>query len=84
MSVTPEIHFRRGAAVWVWDSTWLPAVVVHSTRMGSRLVRLEHGVTFRAGVADLAARDPSCRGDDIPSASVRYLNNGIGTSRYRQ
>ena len=26
---TELLNFRSGSRVWVWDSTWLPAIVVH-------------------------------------------------------
>ena len=59
--------------VWVWDSTWFPAVVVHRVRMGRVLVRLEHGVTFSVTMADLLPHDPACRSGDMPSAGTRRL-----------
>ncbi len=74
MSTSPQLSFKQDSIVWVWDSTWLPAVVVHCTRMGCLLVRLEHGVTFSVTMADLVPRDPACRGGDIPSAGTRRSN----------
>jgi hypothetical protein len=62
------MSFRKDSMVWVWDSTWLPAVVVHRAQMGYLLVRLEHGVTFSVTVADMVLRDPACRGSDVPSS----------------
>ena len=82
MSTRRNMSFRRDSIVWVWDSTWLPAVVVHRAPMGGALVRLEHGVTFSVTEADLAPRDPACRGGDVPSAGtrpsiiVRHLQKG--------
>ena len=73
MSTRPEMDFQEGSIVWAWDSTWLPAVVVHRARMGCVLVRLEHGVTFNARIEDLVPRDPACRGGDIPSVSTRIM-----------
>ena len=74
MSTRRKMSFRQDSMVWVWDSTWLPAVVVHRAPMNCLLVRLEHGVTFRVRVtmADLAPRDPACRGGDVPSAGTRH------------
>jgi hypothetical protein len=53
----------------VWDSTWLPAVVVQHAPMGCALVRLDHGVTFNVTMADLLPRDPARCGGDVPSAT---------------
>jgi hypothetical protein len=61
-----KMTFRQDCTVWVWDSTWLPAVVVQHVPMGCALVRLDHGVTFSVTMADLAPRDPACRGGDVP------------------
>jgi hypothetical protein len=49
---------ERGSKVWVWDSTWLPAVVVRPGA-DSVLVRLEHGVTFQVAVDKLDIGDPA-------------------------
>lgn len=59
-------NFMLGAQVWVWDSTWLPGVIVQRTRPDSLAVRLEHGVTFCANLANLASRDPAQHGSDVP------------------
>ena len=59
MSARREMSFRQNSMVWVWDSTWLPAVVVHPASMNCLLVRLEHGVTFSVTMADLSPRDPA-------------------------
>ena len=67
-----KMTFRQDSMVWVWDSTWLPAVVVHRAPMSCLLVRLEHGVTFSVTMADLAPRDPACRGGDVPSAGTGH------------
>ena len=69
MSSRPKLSLKQNSTIWVWDSTWLPAVVVHCARMGCVLVRLEHGVTFSATIADLLPRDPACRGGDMPSVA---------------
>jgi hypothetical protein len=64
----PELKasFQQGTAVWVWDSAWLPAVVVHRALLDGLLVRLEHGVTFTAAIADVVSRDAASRGSDVP------------------
>jgi hypothetical protein len=62
----PELSLEPGSKVWVWDSTWLPAVVVFFFRMDCVSVQLEHGVIFSVGVTNLAARDPARRGRDVP------------------
>jgi hypothetical protein len=74
MRTGKQMSFKQDSPVWVWDSTWLPAIVVQPTRIGWMLVRLDHGVTFSATILDLAARDPACRGADIPSASMHSLS----------
>jgi len=71
MGTRRKISFRKDSMVWVWDSTWLPAVVVHRVPMNCLLVRLEHGVTFSVTIADLVSRDPAFGGADISSASTR-------------
>ena len=48
MSTEPKMSFGQGSKVWVWDSMWLPAVVVQPAPMGRILVRVEHGLTFTA------------------------------------
>jgi hypothetical protein len=66
--ITPrhKMTFRQDSMVWVWDSTWLPALVVQHAPMGSVLVRLDHGVTFNVVRANVLPRDPARRGSDIP------------------
>ena len=59
MSTQPKMSFKQGSKVWVWDSMWLPAVVVHRAQMGRVLVRAEHGLTFTATMANLLPRDPA-------------------------
>lgn len=65
MKALPEFTLEPGLKVWVWDSTWLPAVVVRPG-VDSVLVRLEHGVTFEVVVDHLDVRDPACCGSDRP------------------
>ena len=61
MSSQPKMSFKQGSKVWVWDSIWLPAVIVRRAQMGHILVRLEHGVTFPSIMANLRPRDPACQ-----------------------
>jgi hypothetical protein len=68
------MNFEQGSLVWVWDSTWLPAVVVEADRMGSLLIKLEHGVTFSSTDTYLVARDPARCGDDLPSGVAHRLH----------
>jgi len=67
-----ELQFKRsqkqGCAVWVWDSTWLSAVVVNNASNGCVVVRLEHGVTFKVKTANVLPRDPDSRGSDRPAS----------------
>lgn len=69
---TEFLSFKSGSRVWVWDSTWLPAIVVHHAQTDCLLVRLAHGVTFSVPPAVLRPRDPACRGGDVPSADTRH------------
>jgi hypothetical protein len=66
MGAKPKMPIRQGSTVWVWDSTWIPAVVVRSTQTGFVLVRFEHGVTCSVGMSDLQPRDLTSRGNDRP------------------
>ena len=59
MSTQPKMSFDQGSKVWVWDSTWLPAVVVLRAPTGRVLVRAEHGLTFTVTMANLLPRDPA-------------------------
>jgi hypothetical protein len=69
MTPGQKMTFRQDSMVLVWDSTWLPAVVVQHAPMGCALVRLDHGVTFNVTMADLLPRDPARCGGDVPSAT---------------
>lgn len=72
--IAPGPTLQQGTPVWVWDSTWLPAVVVDWARLDCLLVRLEHGVTFRAALADVAVRDAASRGSDVPRFRSRLTH----------
>lgn len=72
MSATPEKSQKQDSAVWVWDSTWLPAIVVDRAGMGCVSVRLEHGVTFNVNTVNLVPRDPARRGGDMPVHRLRF------------
>jgi hypothetical protein len=67
MSIRPKMSFKQGSKVWVWDSMWLPAVVVDRPQMGRILVRAEHGLTFTSATANLLPRDPVCQPARPPS-----------------
>jgi hypothetical protein len=67
MSAKPKMSMPQGCTVWVWDSTWIPAVVVVGrTQRGFVLVRFEHGVTCSVAMSDLQPRDLTSRGNDRP------------------
>jgi hypothetical protein len=68
MSTKAEVSFKQHSMVGVWDSTWLPAIVVYHASTGCVLVRLTHRVTFSVPVANLLPPVPACRGSDVPSA----------------
>jgi len=76
MSIRPKMSFKQGSKVWVWDSMWLPAVVVHRPRMDRILVRAEHGVTFTATMANLLPRDPACQHPRPPSLQPDFHPTG--------
>jgi hypothetical protein len=67
MNTGPKMSFKQGSKVWVWDSRWLPAIVVHPASMGRILVRAEHGLTFTSTMANLLPRDPACQPARPPS-----------------
>jgi hypothetical protein len=70
MNTRSRMAAESGSTVWVWDSTWLPAVVVD---YGVDLVRvrLTHGVTFSVDVDKLVVRDSAGGGKDAPRACWR-------------
>ncbi len=70
MTLGHKMTFRQDSMVWVWDSTWLPAVVVRHAPMGCVLVRLDHGVTFNVIRANVLPRDPARCGSDIAGRSL--------------
>jgi hypothetical protein len=59
MNTRPKMSFKQGSKVWVWDSMWLPAVVIERARMDRILVRVDHGLTFTSTMANLLPRDPA-------------------------
>ena len=76
--ITPEKGQKQRSAVWVWDSIWLPAVVVNRSRKDCVLVRLKHGVTFPVKMANVVPRNPDCGGADIPSPTRDLPSNRDG------
>ena len=82
MSVLAKTSFRQGTKVWVWDSMWLPAVVINRAPMGRTLIRVEHGLTFTAATANLFPRDPACQPARPPSfRQVVYPNGALALRR---
>ena len=69
------MSFKQGSKVWVWDSMWLPAVVIHRASMGRILVRAEHGLTFTSTRANLLPRDPACQQARPPFLRQRVQQN---------
>ena len=53
-----KTSFKPGSKVWVWDSTWLPAVVIGRGPIDRILVRFEHGVTFPVTMENLCCVKP--------------------------
>ncbi len=76
MGTRPKMSFKQGSNVWVWDSMWLPAVVVHRAPMGRILVRVEQGLTFTATMVNLLPRDPACQHARPPSLRQGLHPNG--------
>lgn len=76
MSTRPKMSFKQGSKVWVWDSMWLPAVVIHRARMDRILVRAEHGLTFTSTMANLLPRDPAGQPARPPSLRQGVHPNG--------
>jgi len=76
MSTQPKMSFEQGSKVWVWDSMWLPAVVVHRTQMDRVLVRVEHGLTFTATMVNLLPRDPAAQ-----QARPPFLRQAVAPER---
>ncbi|MBV8139329.1 MAG: hypothetical protein JO121_27425 [Deltaproteobacteria bacterium] len=70
MNTRSRMAFESGSTVWVWDSTWLPAIVVNYGVDWVR-VRLAHGVTFNVDAEKLVARDSVGGGKDAPRACWR-------------
>jgi hypothetical protein len=76
VSAQPKMSFKQGSNVWVWDSTWLPAIVVHLAQTDRVLVRVDHGVTFTATMANLLPRDPACQPARPPFLRQSLHTNG--------
>jgi hypothetical protein len=82
MSTQAKMSLRHGSKVWVWDSMWLPAVVINRAPMGRMLIRVEHGLTFTAATANLFPRDPTCQPARPPSfRQVVYPNWALALRR---
>jgi len=64
----------RNTPVWAWYDIWWPAVVVEpcsGTDETMLVVRLAHGVSMPASVAELEPRDPALLGSDRPAERRR-------------
>ena len=83
MSTQPKMSFEQGSKVWVWDSTWLPAVVVLRVPMGRVLVRAEHGLTFTATIVNLLPRDPAAQQARPPCLRQALHPNGAALALRR-
>jgi len=82
MSTQSKMSFKQGSTVWVWDSMWLPAVVVHRAPMGRILVRAEHGLTFSSSMANLLPREPAGQSARPPSFQQgAYPNQALAFRR---
>jgi hypothetical protein len=83
MSSQPKTGFEQGSKVWVWDSMWLPAVVVLRVPMGRVLVRAEHGLTFTATIVNLLPRDPAAQQARPPCLRQALHPNGAALALRR-
>jgi hypothetical protein len=72
MDAKAKMRILQGSTVWVWDSTWLPAVVVGPTRAGFVLVRFEHGVTCSVAMSGLQPHDLTSRDSDKARLERRF------------
>jgi hypothetical protein len=64
----------RNTLVWIWHGWW-PAVVVEPRSAADEtmlVVRLTHGVSEPASVAELERRNPALFDTDRPAARRRY------------
>ena len=60
---------RPDVPIWVWDGSWLPAVIAELVPEPDGrvvIVRLENGCSVPASMPDLQLRDPDARGSDRP------------------
>jgi|HubBroStandDraft_2_1064218.scaffolds.fasta_scaffold865154_1 hypothetical protein len=83
MSTQPKMSFEQGSKVWVWDSMWLPAVVVLRAPTGRVLVRAEHGLTFTVTMANLLPRDRACQDARPPFLRQAVHPNGAALALRR-
>ncbi len=83
MSTRPKTSFGQDSMVWVWDSMWLPAVVVDRAGMDRVLVRVDHGVTFAATMANLLPRDLAGQHARPPSLRQGVHPNGVALALRR-
>ena len=72
MGAKPEMSILEGSTVWVWDSTWIPAIVVRRTQTGFVFVRFEHRVTCSVAMSDPEPRDSASRDRDKPVSGRRF------------
>jgi hypothetical protein len=77
------MSFKQGSKVWVWDSMWLPAVVVQPDQMDRVLVRVEHGLTFTATMVNLLPRDPADQQARPPFLRQTVHPNGVALALRR-
>jgi hypothetical protein len=69
---------KSGDPVWVWDGSWLPAVVVEPERKFV-IIRFGHGCSAPALWPDVRRRDPGANGSDRPLLHTQKRTLGRGT-----
>jgi hypothetical protein len=57
METSRADHINRDDPIWVWDGSWLPAVMLEPDRKLA-LVRFENGCSAPASWSDVEPRDP--------------------------
>ena len=66
----------RNIPVWLWHDGWWPAVVVEpcsGTDETMLVVRLPHGISVPASVAELKPRDPALLETDRPATATGLI-----------
>ena len=69
MSAARAFNIKLNDPVWVWDASWLPAIVTDVVSEPDRnfvIVHFENGCSAPASWTNVAPRDSSAHGRDRP------------------